>query len=100
MDEEDLHTLLCEAEAVINSGPILKASSDLIHLEALMPNHLLLLKVKPELPQEYFIRMTNMPIADGDKFSTSRICPGHVGAKNTSRSYGMSTMVYAWKKLL
>ena len=54
LDEEDLHTLLCEAEAVINSRPITKASSDLNDLEALTPNHLLLLKVKPELPPGIF----------------------------------------------
>ncbi len=54
LDEEGLHTLLCEAEAVINGRPITKASSDLNDLEALTPNHLLLLKVKPELPPGVF----------------------------------------------
>ena len=54
LDEEGLHTLLCEAEAVINSRPITKPSSDLNDLEALTPNHLLLLKVKPELPPGVF----------------------------------------------
>ena len=49
LDEEGLHTLLCEAEAVINSRPITKPSSDLNDLEALTPIHLFLLKVKPEL---------------------------------------------------
>ncbi|KAJ8409426.1 hypothetical protein AAFF_G00228270 [Aldrovandia affinis] len=54
LDEEGLHTLLCEAEAIINSRPITKASSDLNDLEALTPNHLVLLKVKPELPPGVF----------------------------------------------
>lgn len=54
LDEEGLHTLLCEAEAIINSKPITKASSDLNDLEALTPNHLLLLKVKPEFPPGVF----------------------------------------------
>ncbi|KAM4561412.1 uncharacterized protein V3H82_015431 [Fundulus diaphanus] len=54
MDEESLHTLLCEAEAIMNSRPITKASSDINDLEALTPNHLLLLKVKPELPPGVF----------------------------------------------
>lgn len=54
LDEEGLHTLLCEAEAVINSRPITKASSDFNDLEALTPNHLLLLKVEPELPPGVF----------------------------------------------
>ncbi|KAJ8397167.1 hypothetical protein AAFF_G00010210 [Aldrovandia affinis] len=54
LDEEGLHTLLCEAEAIINSRPITKASSDLNDLEALTPNHLVLLKVNPELPPGVF----------------------------------------------
>lgn len=54
LDEEGLHTLLCEAEAIINSRPLTKASPDLHDLEALTPNHLLLHKVKPELPPGLF----------------------------------------------
>ncbi|TWW62353.1 hypothetical protein D4764_04G0010000 [Takifugu flavidus] len=54
LDEEGLHTLLCEAEAVINSRPITNTSSDLNDLEALTPNYLLLLRVKSELPPGVF----------------------------------------------
>lgn len=54
LEEEGLHTLLCEAEAVINNRPITRASSDLNDLEALTPNHLLLLKVNPSLPPGVF----------------------------------------------
>ncbi len=54
LDEESLHTLLCETEAVINSRPITKASSDLSDIEALTPNHPVLLKVKPVLPPGIF----------------------------------------------
>lgn len=56
LDEEGLQTLLCEAEAIINSRPITRASSDLNDLEALTPNHLLLLKTKPSLPPGVFKR--------------------------------------------
>ncbi|KAK7882611.1 hypothetical protein WMY93_028785 [Mugilogobius chulae] len=56
LDEEGLHTLLCEAEAIVNSRPITKASSDPNDLEMLTPNHLLLLKTKPSLPPGLFDR--------------------------------------------
>lgn len=58
LDEESLHTLLCEAEAIINSSsrPITKASSDPNDLEVLTPNHLLLLRNKPSLPPGLFNR--------------------------------------------
>ncbi|KAF7643202.1 hypothetical protein LDENG_00243620, partial [Lucifuga dentata] len=41
---------LCEVEAIVNSCPITKASTDPNDLEALTPNHLLLLKILPSLP--------------------------------------------------
>ncbi|XP_034530056.1 uncharacterized protein LOC117805434 [Notolabrus celidotus] len=56
LDEEGLHTILCEAEAIINSRPITKASTDPNDLEALTPNHVLLLKSKPSLPPGVFQR--------------------------------------------
>lgn len=54
LDEEGLHTVLCEAEAILNSRPITKASPDPDDLEALTPNHLLLLKTSPSLPPGQF----------------------------------------------
>lgn len=54
LEEECLHTVLCEAESIINSRPITRASSDPNDLEALTPNHLLLLKTKPSLPPGLF----------------------------------------------
>lgn len=50
LDEEGLQTALCEVESIINSRPITKASLDPNDLEALTPNHLLLLKTLPSLP--------------------------------------------------
>ncbi|KAL7825761.1 hypothetical protein SRHO_G00334990 [Serrasalmus rhombeus] len=56
LDDEGFHTVLCEAEAIINSHPITKASSDPNDLEALTPNHLLLLHAKPSLPPGLFVK--------------------------------------------
>ncbi len=54
LDEESLHTVFCEIEAILNSRPITKASLDPNDLEALTPNHLLLLKTSPTLPPGVF----------------------------------------------
>lgn len=43
-------------EAIINGRPITKESTDPNDLEALTPNHLLLLKTTPSLPPEIFQR--------------------------------------------
>ena len=56
LDEEGLHTVLCEVEAIINGSPITKASTDPNDLEALTPNHLLLLKTSSSLPPGEFQR--------------------------------------------
>ena len=50
LDDEGLQTLLCEAESIINGRPITKISDDPTDLEALTPNHLLLMKSQPVLP--------------------------------------------------
>ncbi len=47
MDDESFQTLLCEIEAILNGRPITKSSDDVNDLEALTPNHILLLKSKP-----------------------------------------------------
>ena len=54
VDEEGLHTLLCEVEAIINSRPITRVSNDPNDLEAITPNHLLLMKAKTPLPPGLF----------------------------------------------
>ena len=54
LDDDGLHTLLCEIEAFLNSRPITKASTEPDDLEALTPNHLLLLKGQPSFPPGVF----------------------------------------------
>ena len=56
LDDEGLQTLLCEVEAILNDRPITKISDDPMDLEALTPNHLLLLKTKPILPPGLFVK--------------------------------------------
>ncbi|KAL4008191.1 hypothetical protein ACER0C_002043 [Sarotherodon galilaeus] len=56
LDDECLQTLLCEVEAIVNGRPITRASNDPNDLDALTPNHLLLLKGQPVLPPGLFHR--------------------------------------------
>lgn len=54
LDEEGLQTFFCECEAILNSRPITMPSNDINDLEALTPQHLLLLKTNPNLPPGLF----------------------------------------------
>lgn len=49
LDEEGLHTVLCEVEAIVNGRPIFLASTGSSDLEALTSNHLLLLRTSPSI---------------------------------------------------
>lgn len=54
LDDDGLHTVFCEVEAILNDRPITKLSEDANDLEPLTPNHILLLKGKPALPPGVF----------------------------------------------
>lgn len=54
LDDDALHTALCEVEAILNDRPVTQLSDDPCDLETLTPNHLLLLKGKPALPPGVF----------------------------------------------
>ncbi|KAK7896434.1 hypothetical protein WMY93_021759 [Mugilogobius chulae] len=54
LDDEGLLTVFCEVEAILNDRPLTKVSDDPNDLEALTPNHILLLKGKPVLPPGLF----------------------------------------------
>nr|XP_061785759.1 uncharacterized protein LOC133576497 [Nerophis lumbriciformis] len=57
LDDEGFQTVLCEVEAMLNDRPITRPSDDPNDLEALTPNHLLLMKGKPVLPPGLFTKM-------------------------------------------
>lgn len=75
--------LICEAKANIKYRPIPKVSEEFNNLEALTPNHLFLLKVKPDLPPviQYYKRMANLSIANGGRCTTSQMSSGNVCVK-------------------
>ena len=54
LNDEGLLTLMCEVEAVINGRPITNVSENSRDLEALSPNHLLLLRQGAVLPPGLF----------------------------------------------
>ncbi|KAK0150375.1 hypothetical protein N1851_008532 [Merluccius polli] len=54
LDDESLHTFICEVEAIMNSRPLTMNSDSPNDLEPLTPNHLLLLKGQPILPPGLF----------------------------------------------
>lgn len=56
LDDDSLHTILCEVEAILNDRPITQLSEDPNDLEPLTPNHILLLKGKPALPPGLFVK--------------------------------------------
>ncbi|XP_033759556.1 uncharacterized protein LOC117341802 [Pecten maximus] len=56
LDDEGLNTLMCEIESTLNDRPITRNSDQYCDLETLTPNHLLLLKRKPNLPPGVFCK--------------------------------------------
>ena len=54
LDDDGLHTVLCEVEAILTGHPLTKLSDDPIDLEPLTPNHILLMKGKPVLSPGFF----------------------------------------------
>mgnify|MGYP000474686273 CR=1 FL=1 len=54
MNDEDLTTFMCEAEAVLNNRPLTEISSDPLDFTALTPNNLLLLNAGVTFPPGLF----------------------------------------------
>ena len=59
LDDENLHTLMCEIEAVLNNRPLTRASDQPDDLEPLTPNHILTMKRVPNLPPGLFVETDN-----------------------------------------
>lgn len=93
LDEECLHKVFCEVEAIIYSRPIMKASTDPNDLEALTPNHLLLLKSKPSLPPGVFQR-EDIYVRRPRKLLGKKQSPG-TGLKRISRTMNNGGLL--WK---
>jgi hypothetical protein len=55
LTDEPLVTIFCEVEAIVNSRPLTAVSDDVNDLEALTPNHLLLLREGSALPPGDFV---------------------------------------------
>ena len=67
LTDESLHTFMSEVEFIVNSTPLTKSSDDPNDLEALMPNHLLLIKSNSTLPPVYVVNQTFIPANVGIK---------------------------------
>jgi len=59
LDDEGLNTLMCEVESIVNGRPITKVSDDPKDLNALTPNHLLLLRTGTTMPPGVFSKEDN-----------------------------------------
>ena len=59
LDDESLNTLMCEVESIVNGRLIIKLSDDPRDLNALTPNHFLLLRTGTAMPQGVFSKEDN-----------------------------------------
>ena len=58
LNDENLNTLFCEVEAILNNRPISEVSEHVDDLKVLTPNHLLLLRPGEYFPPGTFVRQT------------------------------------------
>lgn len=86
LNEEGLRTLLCEIENTLNDRPITKVPNQHNDLEALTPNHLLLMKKHPNLSPGIFSKEDSYSHRRWRQvqylFNTSLTSFGNVGCEN------------------
>ena len=70
LDDELLHTLLLEAEAIVNSRPLTYINAKDESEEPLTPMQLLTLKSKVVLPPQHLLERTCIAEKDGERCST------------------------------
>ena len=84
LDDESLHTLLCEVESIINSRPLTVISSDVKDPPPLLPSQILTMKTSVSFHHLANSNTMTYTCADaGVESNTSAICFGHVGKKST-----------------
>ena len=84
---EVLSTLICEAEAIVNSRPVVKSSDDPSDCEALTPNHLLLLRSGPCLPPGSFSKEEAHSRRSWRQVKYPLKYSGIIGSASTCHSY-------------
>ena len=60
LNDENLYTIMCEAESVLNSRPLTPVSEDVTSFDALTPNHLLLFDAGVTLPPGVFTKSNSI----------------------------------------
>ena len=73
LTDEQLVTVMCECEKILNDRPLTYVSDDVNSLDVLTPSKLLLLRSNACLPAGVFKKMKTLLCAHGDNHSTSRI---------------------------
>ncbi|XP_032230569.1 uncharacterized protein LOC116614082 [Nematostella vectensis] len=86
LDDESLRTLMCEAEAIVNSRPLTTETlNDVDAPRPLTPNHLLTMKLKVVLsPPGTFEPQISTAESVGDEFNISQTSSGVAGRKTSS----------------
>ncbi len=70
LTDESLRTFMCEVESIINSRPLTRISDNPTDLNAISPNHLLLLKTNSNFPPAFSTSKVSIVVAGGNRSIT------------------------------